>query len=178
MLDLDSYLDKAADKIAREVIFNAKRNLAKEGKGNGSLAKSLSYKNKGTRRGLDIVLNMEEHGVYVDRGVRGKGGSKADGTKWKTKKVKNTPFQFKSETANIDAISKWVDKKGIRPKNKNGKTISKKSMVFAIAKSVSHTGIKTTHFFTKALDKALESAEKHIGEEVSKFIESSLKGLK
>lgn len=178
MLDLDSFLDKAADNIAKDVIYNAKRNLAKEGKSDGSLAKSLSYKNKGTSRGLDIVISMQEHGVYIDKGVKGKGGSKADGSRWKTKRVKNTPFSFKKDTANIDAISKWVNKKGISPKRKRGKTVSKKSMVFAIAKSVAHTGIKTTHFFTEALERALVDANKHIGKEIGRFIESSLKGLK
>tara|TARA_R110000796_G_scaffold42899_9_gene105658 strand:- start:3247 stop:3816 length:570 start_codon:yes stop_codon:yes gene_type:complete len=174
MLDISSSLHDAIKGIASEVIKNAKSNLSKEGMSDGSLAKSLDYKIKETERGLDMMFLMEEHGVYVDKGVKGKGGSKADGTPYKLKRVKDTPFSYKDKMANVKAIRSWIDKKGITPRGKNGKFATKKSLSFAIARSVQHTGIETTNFFTNAVDKALKDSEKFLTEGIEGFIVDSV----
>ena len=50
------------------------------------------------------------------------------------------------------AFNGWSIKKKIAPRSKTGQFTSRKSLLFAISKSVYHRGIATTDFFTEPVD--------------------------
>ena len=54
-------------------------------------------------------------------------------------------------------MDKWIVKKGIAPRDKNGKFISRKSLQFMIARSIFNNGIKPSLFFTKPFEKAFKN---------------------
>ena len=62
------------------------------------------------------------------------------------------------------AFNGWTIRKGIAPRNKKGQLMKRKGLLYAIANSVYHTGIETTHFFTDALDNEVLKLGDEIGE--------------
>ena len=161
-------LKKIFDKLGSNVVTQARANLKKKKKGGGELDKSLKYKLKG--KGIEFTL--ADYWEYVDAGVKGKGGSKASemGVKlkspkpWKLKKVTNNKFKYRDKKPPFMAFNGWTIRKGIAPRDAKGKFMKRKSLLYAIANSVYHTGIETTHFFTDALDNEVLKLGDEIGE--------------
>ena len=63
------------------------------------------------------------------------------------------------------SLDKWIVKKGIAPRGKNGKFISREGLKFAIAKKIFLYGIKPSLFFTKPFE---QGYEKFINKELEK----------
>ena len=141
-------LKDALNELGRKITRDARFNLKRVKKGNSNLYKSLKYKvDKNS-----ITFTLPEYWEYVDAGVKGVGGSKADGTNWKVKKVTNSKFKYRDKMPPLMAFNGWTIKKRIAPRSKGGQFTSRKSLLFAISKSVYHTGIATTDFFTEPVD--------------------------
>ena len=161
-------LKKIFDKLGSNVVTQARVNLKKKKKGDSNLSKNLSYKVK--RNSIEFTL--AEYWEYVDAGVKGVGGSKASemGVKlkspkpWKLKKVTNNKFKYTDNKPPFMAFNGWTIRKGIAPRDAKGKFMKRKSLLYAIANSVFHTGIETTHFFTDALDNEVLKLGDEIGE--------------
>lgn len=161
-------LKKIFDKLGSNVVTQARVNLKKKKKGDSNLSKNLSYKVK--RNSIEFTL--AEYWEYVDAGVKGVGGSKASemGVKlkspkpWKLKKVTNNKFKYTDKKPPFMAFNGWTIRKGIAPRNKKGQLMKRKGLLYAIANSVYHTGIETTHFFTDALDNEVLKLGDEIGE--------------
>ena len=151
---------KIFDTLGSNVVKQARANLKKKKKGGGELEKSLGYKVKGS----SIEFTLTDYWEYVDAGVKGKGGTKADGKAWKLKKVTNNKFKYRNKKPPFMAFNGWSIRKGIAPRDAKGKFTSRKSLLYAIANSVYHTGIETTHFFTDALDNEVLKLGDEIGE--------------
>ena len=153
-------LKKIFDKLGSNVVTQARVNLKKKKKGDSNLSKNLSYKVK--RNSIEFTL--AEYWEYVDAGVKGVGGTKADGKAWRLKKVTNSKFKYKTKKPPFMAFNGWTIRKGIAPRNKKGQLMKRKGLLYAIANSVYHTGIETTHFFTDALDNEVLKLGDEIGE--------------
>lgn len=153
-------LKKIFDKLGSNVVTQARVNLKKKKKGDSNLSKNLSYKVK--RNSIEFTL--AEYWEYVDAGVKGVGGTKADGKAWRLKKVTNSKFKYKTKKPPFMAFNGWTIRKGIAPRDAKGKFMKRKSLLYAIANSVYHTGIETTHFFTDALDNEVLKLGDEIGE--------------
>tara|TARA_B100001175_G_scaffold179729_1_gene152638 strand:- start:9026 stop:9559 length:534 start_codon:yes stop_codon:yes gene_type:complete len=148
---------KILNSFAKYVIQQAKSNLTKRKKNvSKSLYNSLDYKILQDSSGSILQFLMEEYGAYQDQGVSG------------TKKKYNTPFKYKSKGGKrglkgmppTAAIDKWaVRKSGLDKKvrDKKGRFIPRKSLVFLIAKSIFEKGIKPSLFFTKPFEKRFQT---------------------
>lgn len=140
---------QALDNFAFDIIDDAKSILNKKKKNaSKSLSDSLDYKLKISKNSFSLVFTANDYWEYVDRGVKGKGGKKADGTQWKTKRVVNSPFKYRNKKPPAKVFDKWVIKRGLAPRTKGGAFKSRKSITNAIATSVFHTGLETTNFIT------------------------------
>ena len=153
-------IKKIFNKLGSKVVIQAKSNLKKKKKGGGELDKSLKYKLNGN----SIEFTLADYWEYVDAGVKGKGGTKADGKAWRLKKVTNSKFKYRNKKPPFMAFNGWTIRKGIAPRDTKGRFTSRKSLLYAIANSVFHTGIETTHFFTDALDNKVLKLGDEIGE--------------
>jgi hypothetical protein len=166
----------ALDSFAYDVIDDAKRNLKSKGKNaSGKLSKSLDYKLKVSKNSFELAIYSEDYLDFIDKGVKGVGGTKADGSKWKKKRVSGkSPFKYKSKKPPASVFSEWSVRKGIAPRNAKGQFTSRKSLQLAIANSVFHTGLETTNFFTnpfsKEFKKLPEELTKAYGLEVDEFL--------
>lgn len=123
---------------------------------------SIGYKVKVFKNSFAFSFEMEDYWTYVDYGVKGVGGQRADkkvngeivkGDNWKRKKVTNSKYKYKKAKPPLMAFNGWTIRKGIAPRNKAGQFTSRKGLLFAISTSVFHTGLETTSFFTRPFEK-------------------------
>tara|TARA_R110002153_G_scaffold30395_1_gene93193 strand:- start:131 stop:664 length:534 start_codon:yes stop_codon:yes gene_type:complete len=138
-------LHKALEKFRDLVIEEAKSNLVSDGKDpSGSLYQSIegnpvkTYPNS-----LEFSIDMASYATFVDKGVSG------------TRKKYNTPYAYSGRFKMIppSKLDKWIIKKGIAPRDKDGKFMTRKSLQYAIATSVYRNGLKPSLFFTKPFEK-------------------------
>ena len=152
---------KALEKYAKYVIQQSRSNLTRKGnKSSGKLYQSLGYKIQGSK----VKFESEEYGVYQDRGVRG-----AKSTYLKSSK---SPFRYTSKMPPSSVFDKWTIKKGIAPRDAEGKFINRKSLNYLIARSIYKKGIRATMFFTKPFERGLDLYGDEI---VAGYIEDNFK---
>jgi hypothetical protein len=138
----DNTID-ALNLFGTRVVADAKANLVREQKvSSGELLNSV--KSTGVVFGpnsLTLNISMADYGSFIDQGVSGV-------------KVKyDTPFAYTTKMPPPSALDKWIVKKGIAPRTAKGEFLSRKSVQFAIARSIFFNGIKPTHFLTDAVKK-------------------------
>ena len=140
MAEFDNIQDLLND-FRDNVIREAKSNLSSQNT-SGKLKDSLKSVVKESKNSIQISFEMEDYGFYQDRGVQGKkSGKSLDG------------YKYTNKMPPPSAFDKWNIKKGIAPRDKQGKFIKRKSLNFLIARSIFNKGIKPTLFFTKPFEK-------------------------
>ena len=128
------------------VIKQARSNLSRLKKNSSrKLYDSIKGEIKAMPNSLRLYFDMADYGFFQDKGVSG------------TKKKYDTPFSYKSKMPPPKAFDKWIVKKGIAPRNKEGKFTTRKGLQFAIARSIFEKGIKPSLFFTKPFEQAFKN---------------------
>ena len=123
------------------VVKQARSNLSKSGKrSSGKLYDSIDIEVKAMPNSIGIYVDMEDYGKFVDQGVNGKFSAYA------------TPYSYKNKMPPPSKLDKWIVRKGIAPRDENGKLLPRKSLQFLIARSIFLKGIKPSLFFTKAFE--------------------------
>jgi hypothetical protein len=137
------------------VVLNSKRNLVIQNKNTfGNLSKALDESKVSVgKNSFQLDFTMPMYGQYQDKGVSG------------TKTVYATAFSYKTKMPPTKSLDKWIVKKGIAPRNKEGKFVSREGLKFAIAKKIFLYGIKPSLFFTKPFE---EGYSKFINQELEK----------
>ena len=148
---------KSLDSFGSSVVSGSKKELARKKKNaSKNLSKSEDYAVKVSKNSFQLDFIMEDYGKFIDKGVKGVGGKKADGSSWKKKRVTNNLYKYKKKRPPTIAFNGWTIKRGIAPRNKKGQFTTRKGLLHAIATSVFHTGLETTNFFTKPFEKAFK----------------------
>jgi hypothetical protein len=139
-----SELQIELNKFRDYVVSQAKSNLTRQGKNSSkSLYNSIKGNVKANPNSFEMDFSMDEYGIYQDKGVSG------------IKKKYNTDYKYTNKMPPAKAFDKWIVRKGLAPREK-GKFKSRKSLSFAIARSVYYNGIKPSLFFTKPFEKAIK----------------------
>ena len=152
------------NKFIKHVVSQAKKNLTTTNKNaSKKLYNSIKGEAKAFPNSIGIYFDMEEYGFYQDQGVKGKNPSGLpDGSKWKgVQKAPNSTFKFGTGSGPkgglTKSLDKWIIRRGIAPRGKNGQFMSRKSLKFLIARSIYMTGIKPSLFFTKPFEAAFKN---------------------
>jgi len=136
---------KALIKFRDTIVNEAKANLKSMGKDStGKLSKSITGQVKEMPNSISMYFQIETYGYFQDVGVSG------------IKKKYNTPFSYTTKMPPPSKLDKWIVRKGIAPRDKKGKLMSRKGLQFAIARGIFMNGIKPTLFFTKPFEKAFK----------------------
>jgi len=126
------------------VIQQSRSNLTKNRKND---TKKLYNSLKGevvTENNYSIVgFSMDLHGLFVDKGVKGSISSA---------KAPNSPYSFKSKMPPVAVIAKWVKRRGLKGRDKEGKFIKDNTLAYLIARSIFQKGMKPSLFFTKPFE--------------------------
>ena len=159
-----SNVKEELNRFAKYVISQSRANLTR-GKKNSSkeLYNSLDSNVKVSKNSFELTFLMEEYGVFQDKGVSG------------VKKKYNTKYAYTTKMPPPSKMDKWIVKKGIAPRDKDGKFISRKSLQFMIARSIFNNGIKPSLFFTKPFEKAFKGLNKDLVEAYKLDVEALMK---
>ena len=141
----DQRLQQVIDNFGKRVIQQSRSNLSKQKKNTtSSLYRSLAFKGNVKKEKFQGQFYMEDYGMFVDQGVRGKDSST---------KAPDSPFRFGTGTGRRgglrEAIPKWVQAKRFQFRDKKGKFLSYEQTGFIIARSIYRKGIAPSYFFTK-----------------------------
>ena len=147
MLETEKELKKFRDYVIKE----SRTNLTKLKKNSSKkLYNSLKGEYKLMANSFSMYFSMEDYGHFQDKGVNGKF------------KQYGAPYSYTTKMPRPNKLDKWIVRKGIAPKDKQGRFISRKSLQFLIARSIYRNGIKPSLFFTKPF----EAAYKRLPEEL------------
>ena len=174
-------IQRALDKFGNDVVRQSKKNLRTKKKlSSKALDKSIRYEAKvsNSAQSFEFTLYAEDYWKFVDYGVKGVGGTKADGSKWKVKRVTNNKFKYKDKKPPIIALNGWTIRRGLAPRNNKGQFTSRKGLLHAIATSIYHTGLETTNFLTAPFEKEFKQLPDELLEafslDVDKFLKFSI----
>ena len=119
----------------------------------------------------------DDYWAFVDEGVRGAGGFKGSGRM----RGGNSPFKFGSGKGKGNwkqfrgAIDRWVVGKPLaQARDKNGKLIPRKSLVFLIQRAIYQRGLTRTQFFSKPFTHELNKQTDKITEAFANDLEAAL----
>lgn len=134
------------NKFAKYVIQQARTNLTREKKNvTKSLYDSLEYRINEYKDSIDLLFSMDDYGAFQDLGVSG------------TKTKYNTPYKYTTKMPPSSAFSQWVVRKGLEgTRDESGKFVKRKSLQYAVARSIFLHGIKPSYFFTKPFQRAFK----------------------
>lgn len=142
MLD-KSEVQKQLDKFKAYVISESRKNLTRLKKNSSKkLYNSLRGEAKAMPNSFSMDFFMEDYGHFQDKGVSG------------VVKKYDTPYNYTTKMPPTRSLDKWIVRRGIAPRSKNGKFISRQGLKFAIARSIFKNGIKPSLFFTKPFEAA------------------------
>tara|TARA_R100000655_G_scaffold101974_1_gene147544 strand:+ start:483 stop:1076 length:594 start_codon:yes stop_codon:yes gene_type:complete len=158
--------------LGKEIVKTSKQNLKRGGKGGGYLEDSIEYEIVPFEDGFALAFSMASYGTFVDKGVKGAGGTIKSGRymgvhggrRWFVDlngKRKDSPYKFGNKTGPIggmrDGISSWVRKKQINRSSVTGKFISATGLKIAIMRVLWIRGIHGISFFQKSLYQSLKT---------------------
>jgi hypothetical protein len=160
-------IKQALNAFGKYVIQQSRTNLTKGKKNvNRDLYKSLSYDIDKVGKGYKIYFEMEDYGMFQDRGVKGT----KSGTSLSNFKYKPSSNLIGLEAA-TGMFAKWAKFRRIQPRDSKGRYGSYKSMGFILARSIKEKGIKPSLFFTTPFEKGLKRLPKEIEEMLRKDLE-------
>ena len=137
---------KILNRFRLHVVKEARKNLTnKQKNASKGLYNSIAGNVKAMPNSISIEFVMQQYGAFQDKGVSG------------TQKKYDTPFSYKSKMPPSKPFEKWAKQKGIKPRGKDGRFISYKSLGFLISRSIFRKGIKPSLFFTKPFEAAFKN---------------------
>jgi hypothetical protein len=173
---------QAMQKLGSNVIKEGRQILKRKKKttSKNTLYNDFDYLVKKTPKGLELEFEFggaEDYWAFVDEGVRGAGGFKGSGkmrggnTKFRfgSGKFKGTWGKFRT------AIDRWVVSKGLKAtRDKSGRFVGRKSLVFLIQRAIYQRGLERTQFFTKPFTQQLKKQTNKITEAFADDLEIEL----
>ena len=147
--NLENYLKS----FGQNVVDDSKKLLYSE-KGSTALGKSIRFKVTEDANGFSTKFYMDDYGTFLDKGVSG--NKKKQSYKDSKGKTVSSPYKYTTKGPPIDILSKWIKRKGIKPKrlgrgrSKNtGQFVS--GFAYLISRKIKREGIKSLSFFQKPL---------------------------
>ena len=146
---------EALEDFKKYVIQQARTNLTK-GKKNvdKKLYNSLQGFVEKSPAGFRLYFEMEDYGMFQDKGVSGK------------KRKYDTPFSYKNKKPPIGPLAEWAKKKNIRLRDEQGrfKKGNYNTIGFLISRSIFEKGLKPSLFFTKPFERAFKRLPEDLAE--------------
>jgi hypothetical protein len=162
--------EAALEAFKKFVIQQSRSRLSKSNKNvSKELYNSLKGNIKVMPNSIAVEFEMEDYGVFQDKGVSG------------TEKKYNTPYSYKSKMPPVKPLADWAKSRNIRLRDEKGKFKkgSYNTIGFLIARSIYRKGIKPSLFFTKPFEQGFKKLPDELinsfGLDVEDFLAFTLK---
>lgn len=148
---------------SRSRLSKSNKNVSKE------LYNSLKGNIKVMPNSIAVEFEMEDYGIFQDKGVSG------------TEKKYNTPYSYKSKMPPVKPLADWAKSRNIRLRDEKGKFKkgNYNTIGFLIARSIYRKGIKPSLFFTKPFEQGFKKLPDELinsfGLDVEDFLAFTLK---
>lgn len=162
---LERYLNsfgKYIIKQSRANLSRKKKNVSKE------LYNSLEFKVVKTTEGFSVQFFMADYGTFIDKGVSGTKKIN-EYTTYDGRKVES-PYKYRGKRPPMKAFDKWIIRRGIAPRDEQGKFISRKSLQYLIANKIYTQGIQGISFFQRPLQLGLKDFYNEVGNAIKEDI--------
>jgi hypothetical protein len=170
--NIENYLNLFANNVVKD-----SQRLLQSQKGNTALGKSIRAVVSTDPNGFSVKFYMADYGTFLDKGVSGN-KKKRSFTDYKFKN-ESSPYSYTTKGPPIDILSRWIKKKGIKPKGlgrgrdkKTGQFLS--GFAYLISKKIKREGIPSLSFFQKPLglwyDKLQDDFLKEFKKDVTTYI--------
>lgn len=170
-------IERYLNSFGKQVVNRAKANLGKAKGGNTKLAQSIRFEVEPDANGLVVKFYMDNYGTFLDKGVSG--NKKKQSFKNYKNQTESSPYSYTTKQPPTGVIDRWVVRKGLKgSRDKEGRFIKRKSMVFLIARSIKRDGIKSLSFFQKPLGLGMKEFGKDLLGAISTDITDSLSTTK
>jgi hypothetical protein len=182
-------LKNQLDSFGKEVVRRAKKNLSAAGKGGGNLEKSIKFEVVEDGDGYSVKFFMADYGTFVDKGVKGAGGTIKTGDhkgswggrrhyiNWKGKR-QDSPYKYGTGTGQKGGmkkgISSFIRKKGLQPRSAGGQYMTTAGLRAAIMRVLWIKGIHGISFFQNSLMLGMKNFGKDL---MGALKEDIIKGL-
>jgi|TARA_R110001632_G_scaffold89362_1_gene192689 hypothetical protein len=170
-------LERYLNSFGKQVVNRAKGNLQKAKGGGTALENSIVFSLIEKGEDLTVRFTMASYGKFIDKGVSGTEVTRSF-KDYKGETLKS-PFGYRKAKGHSQpptkALDKWIVKKGIAPRDKEGKFMSRKSIKFLIARSIGKKGIQGLSFFQKPLMLGMKQFAPKFGAAIKEDIIKSLK---
>ena len=165
-------LQETLNKFGAYVVDASKKNLVDDHKSRGDLYKSVRYTLETEPSMFLLDFLMEDYGIFVDKGVKGKTSTYPETNAALSK------FQYGSgnfpKGGLTKGINNWLNKKRFQWRNEKGQFLSYESMSYLIARSIYNKGLKANLFFTTPFEQALKDLPKELTQSFMLDIENAI----
>lgn len=181
-------VEKYLKSYGKFIVRQAKKIIKKKKKqASGKLINSLKFKIKKQRGKFSFEFLMADHGKFINSGVTGLGkgilppNSKAKNVRPNRTFIdvdgrrKRSPYRFKSKNVKRGVLDKWIVRRGIAPRDENGKFISRKGLAFIIGRAIKAKGIQGISFYSQPISFSRNKFKKEM---MDKFGEDILNVIK
>jgi len=173
-------VERYLNSFGKQVVNRAKGNLQKSKGGGTALENSIAFSVIEKDGDLTVIFKMDYYGKFVDKGVSGTEVTRSF-KDYKGQTLKS-PFGYRKAKGHSQpptkALDKWIVKKGIAPRDKEGKFMSRKSIKFLIARSIGKKGIQGISFFQKPLMLGMKEFGNKFGAAIKDDVLNSLRQQK
>ena len=158
-------IERYLNSFGKQVVNRAKGGLQKAKGGGTALEESIRFEVVKESDGFTLQFYMNNYGQFLDKGVSGT--KQTQRYKDYKNKIISSPFKYTTKGPPVDILSKWIKRKGIKPKG-TGRGRSKKTgqfisgLAYFISKAIKRDGIKSLSFFQKPLGLGLKQFGKDL----------------
>ena len=172
-------IERYLESFGKQVVAQSKTTLNYKKGGDTKLENSIKFEVITTADGFTVQFYMSSYGQFLDKGVSGN-KIKRSYKSW-SGKTENSPGKgFTTKGPPVDILSKWIKKKGIKPKGfKRGRSKNTGQFIsgfaYLISRKIKREGIKSLAFFQKPLGLGLKQFGKDLLGSVKEDILNTLK---
>jgi hypothetical protein len=170
--NVERFLKSVADQVVKQ-----SKGLLKKEKGETALGQTIRATVTADSQGFTTNFYMDDYGAYLDEGVSGN-RTRRSFQDYKGES-RQSRFAYTTKGPPIDILSKWIKKKGIKPKGfgrgrdkDTGRYIS--GLAIYISHKIKTRGIKSLSFFQIPLGVGYKRIKEDMLEELKMDIQSYL----
>jgi hypothetical protein len=167
-------LERYLNSFGKSVVNKAKGILKRKKKVvSGDLLNSIKFRIKKEKDNLSVEFLMADYGTFMDKGVSGT-NEKRYYVDYEGQR-KESPYRYTNKRPPMRLLDKWIVRRGIAPRDEQGRFMSRKSLQYLIANKIYTRGIEGISFFQKPLQLELRGFYDKVGKAVKQDIENIIK---